>query len=55
MNRQGFYLEKRIPTLNQQRFYSIHVIPTLFGLWAVVRAWGRIGQPGKVRELWFET
>ena len=26
----GLYLEKRIPTLNPQRFYSIRVIPTLF-------------------------
>ena len=28
---------------------------TLFGCWAVVREWGRIGQPGTVRETGFET
>ncbi len=49
------YLEKRIPALNQKRFYTITVTPTLFGPWALVREWGRIGQPGTVREMWFET
>lgn len=29
--------------------------PTLFGDYAVVREWGRIGSPGTVREAWFET
>lgn len=52
---QGIYLEKRIPTLNQQRFYMITVTRTLFGRWALIREWGRIGQPGTVREAWFET
>ena len=28
---------------------------TLFGSWAMVREWGRIGQPGTVRETWFAT
>jgi len=27
----------------------------LFGSWALVREWGRIGPPGTVREAWFET
>ena len=49
------YLEKRIPARNQQRFYTITVTPTLFGSWALVREWGRIGQPGTVRETEFET
>jgi len=31
------------------------VTRTLFDSWAVVREWGRIGQPGTVREMWFET
>lgn len=51
----GLYLEKRIPMLNQQRFYTLQVMPTLFGSWAMVRAWGRIGHPGTVREMWFAT
>ncbi len=51
----SIYLEKRIPTLNQQRFYTLQVMPTLFGSWAMVRQWGRIGHPGTVQEMWFET
>jgi predicted DNA-binding WGR domain protein len=51
----SIYLEKRIPTLNQQRFYRIHIIPTLWGSWAMVREWGRIGHPGTVRETGFES
>ena len=48
-------LERREPTHNRLRFYNIAVTRTLFGSWAMVREWGRIGQPGTVRETWFET
>ncbi|MCB1780686.1 MAG: WGR domain-containing protein [Candidatus Competibacteraceae bacterium] len=48
-------LERREPACNVMRFYTITVTRTLFGGWAVVREWGRIGQPGTVRETWFET
>ena len=48
------HLEQREPTRNRQRFYAILVTPTLFGAWAMVREWGRIGQPGTVREMVFE-
>jgi predicted DNA-binding WGR domain protein len=48
-------LEWREPARNIQRFYAITVTRTLFDGWAVVREWGRIGQPGTVRETWFET
>jgi len=51
----SIYLERREPARNRQRFYAITVTPTLFGSWAMVREWGRIGQPGTVREMWFET
>ena len=44
------YLERREPARNLQRFYAITVTRTLFGAWAMVREWGRIGQPGTVRE-----
>ncbi|MVF23958.1 WGR domain-containing protein [Methylocaldum sp. BRCS4] len=40
---------------NMARFYRITVTPTLFGDWALIREWGRIGSPGTVREEWFET
>ena len=49
------HLERREPARNRQRFYAITVTRTLFDGWAVVREWGRIGQPGTVRETEFET
>ncbi len=51
----SIYLERREPARNRQRFYAILVTPTLFGAWALVREWGRIGHPGTVRETWFAT
>ena len=48
-------LERREPAHNRLRFYNIAVTRTLFDGWAVVREWGRIGQPGTVRETWFDT
>ena len=48
-------LERREPAYNRLRFYNIAITPTLLGGWALVREWGRIGQPGTVRETWFET
>lgn len=33
------------PARNMLRFYAIRIAPTLFGEWAVVREWGRIGSP----------
>ncbi|MDS4019498.1 MAG: WGR domain-containing protein [Candidatus Competibacter sp.] len=48
-------LERREPARNRQRFYTIAVTRTLFDGWALVRGWGRIGQPGTVRETWFQT
>lgn len=49
------HLERREPARNWQRFYTIAVTQTLFGSWALVREWGRIGQPATVRETWFDT
>lgn len=49
------YLEKRKTEDNMQRFYALHVVQTIFGDWALVREWGRIGSGGTVRELWFDT
>jgi predicted DNA-binding WGR domain protein len=49
------YLERRDPAHNMKRFYLITITPTLFGEWALIREWGRIGSPGTVRELWFES
>ena len=49
------HLERREPARNRLRFYNIVDTPTLFGGWALVREWGRIGQPGTMRETWFDT
>ena len=46
----SIHLERREPARNRQRFYAITVTRTLFDQWAVIREWGRIGQPGTVRE-----
>jgi predicted DNA-binding WGR domain protein len=36
-------------TRNMRRFYQLDVQPDLFGAWGVVREWGRIGRPGRLR------
>lgn len=48
-------LERREPARNLQRFQALTATRTPFGGWALVREWGRIGQPGTVRETGFET
>lgn len=42
------YLTRVDPSRNMARFYALSVQPTLFGEWALVREWGRIGSPGRV-------
>lgn len=37
-------------TRNMSRFYRLDVQRDLFGAWAVIREWGRIGQPGRMRS-----
>ncbi|MEM1364057.1 MAG: WGR domain-containing protein, partial [Pseudomonadota bacterium] len=34
---------------NKRRFYALSVQRTLFGEWALVREWGRIGVGGRLR------
>jgi predicted DNA-binding WGR domain protein len=55
MTTRYIYMEKRVPDKNQYRFYAMHVVCTLFGDWALMREWGRIGSPGTVRENWFDS
>ena len=49
------YLEKRDPAKNLARFYSLRVLPNLFGEWSLQRGWGRIGQAGQVRSVYFPS
>ncbi len=51
----GFYLERRDPDKNMNRFYKMIITRTLFGEWVLIREWGRIGSPGTVREDRYET
>jgi predicted DNA-binding WGR domain protein len=48
-------LERIDPAQNMSRFYKIDVQPTLFGEWALIREWGRIGRGGTVRSTSFPT
>jgi predicted DNA-binding WGR domain protein len=43
-------LTHSIPDANQHRFYLLRTLPTLFGEWVLLREWGRIGSPGRVRR-----
>lgn len=38
------------PATNKRRFYALSVQRTLFGEWALVREWGRIGVSGRLRS-----
>lgn len=43
------YLTRVDPARNMARFYRLDIQPTLFGEWALVREWGRIGSSGQLR------
>jgi len=47
------YLERIDRTRNLARYYRLSVVETLFGDWALVREWGRIGRNGQSRNEWF--
>lgn len=40
---------------NMSRFYKLDVQPTLFGEWALVREWGRIGRGGQMKSCVYPT
>jgi predicted DNA-binding WGR domain protein len=44
------YLERIDCAKNMARYYRLSVVETLFGEWAMVREWGRIGRRGHSRE-----
>ena len=47
------YLTKTDASRNMARFYCLDVQPTLFGEWALLREWGRIGRAGQSRRALF--
>ena len=42
------HLTRTDPARNMARFYAMTLQPTLFGDWALVREWGRIGSAGRI-------
>lgn len=48
-------LERIDATRNMMRFYRLDVQLTLFGEWALVKEWGRIGSGGTVRSAVFDS
>jgi len=48
-------LTRSDPSRNMHRFYAMQLWPTLFGEWALVAEWGRIGSRGKVMRQAFQT
>ncbi len=48
-------LERRNPSKNMMRYYSMQIAPGLFGEWCLVRSWGQIGSGGQMRMEWYAT
>lgn len=46
----SIYLERIDRARNMARYYRLSVVETLFGEYAMVREWGRIGGGGQCRE-----
>jgi predicted DNA-binding WGR domain protein len=47
--RVGILLTRIRPEQNEWRFYRLELWPDLFGQVCLVREWGRIGRPGRLR------
>lgn len=43
------------PEERTHRFYKMFIAPSLFGEWMLVREWGRIDSPGRVRSDRFDN
>ncbi len=48
--RVGILLTRVRPERNEWRFYRLELWPDLFGHMCLVREWGRIGRPGRLRR-----
>ncbi|SMH26274.1 WGR domain-containing protein [Mesorhizobium australicum] len=48
-NEDVIHLHRIDPARNMARFYRLTSTPSLFGDICVVREWGRIGRPGRMR------
>ena len=43
-------MTQAIPYADQNPYYLMRAMPTLFGEWVLLREWERIGSPGRVRR-----
>ena len=50
MTTRETYLERIDHARNMARYYRLSVVETLFGEWAMIREWGRVGRRGQSRE-----
>ncbi len=48
-------LERKNPLKNMNRFYTICIVPSVFGGWSMQREWGRVGSPGTVESDPFDS
>ena len=48
-------LTRSDPRRNMHRFYALQLTATLFGQWALVAEWGRIGSAGRLQERVFPS
>jgi len=53
--RGSMHLRRIDPNRNMARFYTMSVQPTLFGEWALLREWGRIGSAGRLVQRRFAS
>jgi predicted DNA-binding WGR domain protein len=51
----SMHLRRIDPDRNMARFYTVSVQPTLFGEWALLREWGRIGSAGRLVQRRFAS
>ena len=43
------------PKQKTRKFYILYTTPTLFGEWALVHTWGKVGRKGRCKEEWFPS
>lgn len=44
------YCERRDPQRNMARYYTMEIMPDLFGQTCLIRSWGRIGKRGQLKQ-----
>ncbi len=49
------HLTRTDPAHNMARFYTMTLQPTLFGEWALLKEWGRIGSAGRLESARFAS